>query len=65
MIKSLLVSVTGILILMIIWVVVQKLWGKTFADYYTDEDVLAERRDCGNCGCTTACENKRQQVSSK
>ena len=58
MIQSLLTAV-GILVgLVLAWVGVQALWRKVFADYVNDEDVLAERRDCGNCGCTTACENK-------
>jgi hypothetical protein len=58
MIQSLLTAV-GILVgLVLAWVGVQALWRKVFADYVHDDDVLAERRDCGNCGCTKACENK-------
>lgn len=49
--------------MMTIWVIVQMLWRKTFAEYLSDEDVLADRRSCSNCGCTTVCENKRSQFN--
>ncbi|MFQ5445559.1 MAG: hypothetical protein ACE5FF_01385 [Saprospiraceae bacterium] len=61
MLKSLIICAGGIVGLMILWVVVQSLWGKTFSEHLTDEDVLADRRSCGNCGCTTVCENKPGQ----
>ncbi len=50
---------------MVLWFIVQRLWGNTFSGYISDEDVLAERRSCGNCGCTTACEKKNKQVSAE
>ena len=55
MIDSLLIAIGGIITLMIGWAVVQSLWGKTFAEYMEEEDALAGRTKCGNCGCTTAC----------
>ncbi|MBK8625017.1 MAG: hypothetical protein IPN86_05495 [Saprospiraceae bacterium] len=60
MIKSLIIAITGISALMIGWLMIQTFWKKTFRDYISDEDVLAERRSCKNCGCTEACENKRE-----
>lgn len=65
MIKSFIIAVGALIFLMVVWVFVQRLWGNTFSDYISDEDVLAERRSCGNCGCTTACERKERQVLTK
>jgi hypothetical protein len=59
MMYSLIIAVGGIVAMMLLWIVVQTIWRRTFAEYLSDEDVLADRRSCGNCGCTTACEVKR------
>ena len=64
MFNSLLIGIGGIVGLMLLWLVVQTLWGRIFADYMDDEDVLADRRSCKNCGCTTACENKMKQMTT-
>jgi len=61
MLTTLITATTAITLLVIGWAVVQKLWGNTFSDYLEDEDVLAGRTKCGNCGCTTACANKIDQ----
>lgn len=61
MLNSLLIGIGGIIVLMIIWAIVQLFWKKTFSEYIADEDVLAERRSCGNCGCTTVCKNKKNE----
>jgi hypothetical protein len=61
MIQSLIVGVGGLVLLMLVWVVVQTYWGKTFSEEITDEDVLAERRSCGNCGCSIPCDNALRQ----
>ncbi len=55
MIDSLLIAIGGIVGLMVLWMIVQKLWGQTFAEYMGDEDAMAGRTKCGNCGCTTVC----------
>jgi hypothetical protein len=55
MINSLLIGVGGVILLVLIWIVVQQLWRKVFAEYISEPDVLAERSSCGNCTCTTAC----------
>ncbi len=47
--------------LAIAWAAVQALWRNVFSDYISDEDVLADRRSCGNCGCGTACERKDKE----
>lgn len=64
MIKSLIIAITSITLLIMVWVTVQTFWKKTFQDYISDEDVLAERRSCKNCGCTEACENKREFIKN-
>ena len=59
---NLITYIAAILILvflMILWVVIQGFWRRTFDEHISDPDVLAGRRNCGNCGCTTICENKK------
>lgn len=63
MIESFIIAVGGIIAMMTVWVIVQMLWRRTFAEYLSDDDVLADRRSCSNCGCTTACENKRSRFN--
>ena len=63
--KSLVMAIGGIIALMLAWTGVQYFWKKTFSEYITDDDVLAERRSCGNCGCSTACQKKNNQVLIK
>ncbi|MBK9254225.1 MAG: hypothetical protein IPM42_01925 [Saprospiraceae bacterium] len=65
MIKSLIIAMVGITALMTVWLLIQSLWRKTFHDYITDDDVLAERRSCNNCGCTTACSNKKENLTEQ
>ena len=64
MLKSLIIGIGGIIALMVIWAIVQFFWKKTFSEYISDEDVLAERRSCGNCGCTSICKNKKMEIKS-
>ncbi len=41
------------------WTLVQAGWRRAFPDALTDdEDVLAGRRSCGNCGCSGTCTNR-------
>ncbi|NND06829.1 MAG: hypothetical protein HKN87_10660 [Saprospiraceae bacterium] len=63
MIESMVVGIGVIVLLMLGWIAVQHWWGRVFADYVTDEDVMAGRTKCSNCGCTTACELKQKQFS--
>jgi len=65
MFQSLIIAIGGIIFLMVTWLIVQSLWGKTFAEYLSDEDVMAGRTKCSNCGCATVCENKSRHVSTK
>lgn len=60
--ESMIIAITGIVGLMITWVGVQFLWKQVFADEVEDEDAMAQRSKCGNCNCTTACENKIQKI---
>ena len=64
MLTSLLISIGAITGMAVLWVIVQSLWRETFKEYIHDDDVLAERRSCNNCGCTTACENKLKETST-
>jgi hypothetical protein len=61
MIKSLVIAIGGIIGLMMVWIIVQSLWRKIFAEHISDEDVLAERRSCGNCGCSTICKKNNNK----
>lgn len=63
MIKSLLIGMGGMVLLMVIWIMVQYYWGKTFSNELSDEDVLASRKDCGQCGYTSDCGNRPKQDS--
>ena len=62
MIKSLAICIGGIVGLMLVWVTIQSLWRKMFAEYLSDDDVLAGRTSCSNCGCTAVCERKKRAV---
>lgn len=62
MFYSLVIAVLGIVCMMLFWVLVQQVWRNLFADQMTDEDVLAERRSCGNCGCGTTCSKQVKTV---
>ena len=65
MITSLLIGIGGIIGMMVLWIGIQSAWRRTFSDEIDDPDVLAERRDCGSCGCKTQCANKiKQQTPS-
>lgn len=65
MLNSILIGLGGIVFLTVMWGLVQFWWKDTFAEYLSDEDVLADRRSCGNCGCTTACERKTKEAATK
>ncbi len=60
MIETYLIGIVGIVALMLAWAGIQQVWRKAFAEHVTDEDALAERTRCTNCGCTTVCEKSRQ-----
>ncbi len=60
MFDSLIIAIGGIVGLMILWIVVQAFWRKVFAEHISEADVLAGRTKCGNCGCTTVCNNRKE-----
>jgi len=64
MLQTFLIGIGGIVGLMLVWLIVQTLWGRVFEDYISDEDVLADRRSCGNCGCATACSRRREETAN-
>ena len=61
MIRSLVIGIGLMLGLVLLWTVVQTLWKKVFREEYLEEDVLAGRRSCSNCGCTTVCKQREEQ----
>ncbi|MER3318344.1 MAG: hypothetical protein RIB79_08625 [Allomuricauda sp.] len=58
MIKSLIIGIGLTVTIVLAWALVQTLWKKTFQEEYSEDDVLAGRRSCSNCGCTGFCERK-------
>jgi hypothetical protein len=65
MFYSLIIAIGGIIGLMLLWVLVQALWGRIFSEYVpAGDDVMSGRTKCSNCGCTTACENKELRAES-
>jgi hypothetical protein len=65
MLQSMVIGIGAIVTMMVMWMVVQRLWGQTFSEHMTDEDAMSGRTKCSNCGCTTACENKAPIVETK
>lgn len=60
------IGIGGFIGLAILWIVIQKLWGKSFPEQITgDEDVLAIRGTCSSCGCNGVCKDNRKQVANK
>jgi hypothetical protein len=57
-----LIGIGGIVLLMIAWALIQTLWRQIFHEHLTDSDVLAERRSCGNCGCTSICTRDNEKI---
>ena len=64
MLNTIIISLIIVLGLMITWYFIQNLWRQTFADEISDEDVLAERNSCGNCGCQTTCQLETQEYET-
>jgi len=59
MIQSLMVGIGLTVALVLVWALVQAHWKNAFHEEYSGDDVLAGRRSCSNCGCTTICERKK------
>ena len=60
--KSTFIAIFGIIALMLAWVMIQNLWRSSFSEEIDDEDVLAVRGQCGNCGCSITCSDKRERT---
>lgn len=60
MIKSLIIGIGFIVTIAVAWVLVQTLWKKVFREEYHQDDAMAGRRNCSNCGCTTVCKRKEE-----
>ncbi len=61
MIQSLIIGIGLTLALVLVWTFVQYQWKNTFREEYLDDDVLADRRSCSNCGCNAICERKKEE----
>jgi len=61
--ETYIIGICGVVFLMVGWITIQAWWGKTFPDHVIDDDPMAGRTKCSNCGCTTVCENKSQDFS--
>ena len=60
MIQSLIIGLGLIITIVLLWTFIQTQWRDTFQEEYFEDDVLAGRRSCSNCGCTTVCANKEK-----
>ena len=65
MIGSYALGIAAVIGLMLCWVAVQAAWSKAFPEAAGDVDVLAGRRSCHGCGCSSACERKLGSVAAK
>ena len=61
-ITTYIIGIAGIIFLMVGWITIQTVWRRVFSDHVSDEDAMAERTTCGNCGCKTVCENKNRKI---
>jgi len=52
------VGILALVSILVLWVVVQAAWGRVFAGYCTDPDVLAGRRGCGGCKAKKQCHRR-------
>jgi len=64
MFKSLIIGIVFIIAMGVFWLLVQVLWKHVFRDEYKEDDVLAGRRNCSNCGCTSVCERKEEGLKN-
>lgn len=62
MIQSLAIGIGLTLGLVLLWTLVQASWKNVFREEYPEEDVLAGRRSCSNCGCTSICMRKEEEL---
>lgn len=62
--ESYITAAAGIVSLMTSWILIQLLWRKEFSEHVQDEDALAERTKCTNCGCTTVCKKKGKLLTN-
>ena len=60
MLESLFIGIGLTVALVVVWTLIQAQWKNTFREEYAQEDVLAGRRSCSNCGCTAQCELKQE-----
>ncbi len=56
-----LAAILFVVLIVLGWALVQHMWKNVFHDHINDPDVLAGRRSCGNCGCTTACKTRTSE----
>lgn len=52
MINTIVIAVGSVVAMMVFWALIQAIWRNAFKDFIHDDDVLADRRSCSNCGCS-------------
>jgi len=65
MLESYIIGIGVFVVLAIAWVIVQRLWQKTFYKYASDEDALAARGSCSNCSCMGFCEETGKSIEKE
>lgn len=63
MLERYLITFSILIIILLIWILIQTLWGKVFHDSLKDEDVLKNRSTCGKCSCGTICKKGIKQAN--
>ena len=63
MFETIIIAIGGVVGMMILWTGIQALWRKVFSDHIVEEDVLAGRTKCGNCGCVTVCRDNGKHLT--
>lgn len=58
--RTLIITIAAITFMMVFWASVQHFWKRAFPEEYTDDDALAGRSSCGNCGCSGVCTRKNE-----
>ncbi len=62
---TILTAIFGMTLLMIVWGLTQSWWRKIFADEIEEEDVLALRSRCGDCGCGVICQDQNEKRTTR
>jgi hypothetical protein len=56
MLTTYVTAAAGMVVIMLVWVGVQRIWHREFTDRRADPDALAGRLGCHGCDCTDSCQ---------